>query len=228
MTSAVRPIKQRDFIFARLLLGIVFGGYLKTHVSGSEHLPPPGVAAIIAANHVSALDVFAAGYALARPAYFVAKVEATRYPLLGPLLLAVGAIPSRRDQRDIEVVRRLIAVLELGQLTGLAPEGTRSSDGRLAPYDPGFIWLALRTRAKVVPCAIHGTYQLMPKGAQFPRRGPIWLRFGEAMSFDNESSRPGPERLSELAEAVRQRTRGMLIDLVAETGISNPAVVAGA
>src|SRR3990172_1379685 len=137
-------------------------------------MPPIGTPIIVAANHTSALDVFAGGHAMHRTAHFLTKVEATRIPLFGRYLLALGAIPTQRDDRDTEALRRAMAVLERGGLLGLAPEGTRSRDGRLGEYDPGFVWLATRTGAHVVPCVIHGVYQLMPKGARLPRRGAMW------------------------------------------------------
>jgi 1-acyl-sn-glycerol-3-phosphate acyltransferase len=206
------------------VVGLIFNSYFRVRISGLEHIPPPGVGTILAANHTSAIDVFAVGYAVGRPARFIAKVEATRYPLLGPILLNLGAIPASRDHRDTDVVRQLRATLKDGGLVGLAPEGTRSTDGRLARYDPGFIWLAVRTGAVVVPTAIHGAYQLMPRDARLPRPGPVWIRFGEPMSFAGEQPRPGKDRLTELSGQVRQRTLEMLADLVAETGIASPAL----
>jgi 1-acyl-sn-glycerol-3-phosphate acyltransferase len=218
------PSNPRSYAFAFWLLHLIFDRYLTTHITGQANVPPPGVPTIVTANHTSALDLFAAGHALQRPGYFVAKVEATRIPLFGRFMLSVGAIPARRDERDTAVLRQLIAVLDGGGMTGVAPEGTRSLDGRLKRYDPGFVWLAVRTGATVVPCAIHGTYQLMPKGARFPRRGHVWLRFGEPMSFTRLAGRPSRSQLEAWAEEIRQRTLTMLADLAAESGIPNPAL----
>jgi len=224
VTNAPRPINPRSQALAQWLLRLIFDGYLTTHVSERELLPLPGVPTIIASNHTSALDVFAAGHALGRPSYFVAKIELVQTPIIGPFLASVGAIPARRDERDTDVLRQLLAVLKSGGMIGLAPEGTRSPDGRMAPYDPGFVWLAVRTGSLVVPIAIHGTYHLMPKGARFPRRGEIWLRFGEPMSFLGEGARPKRSRLEELAEVVRRRTLSLLAELAEESGVPNPAV----
>ncbi len=225
--AGVRPIDPRAYACVMAVLRRVFDGYFHTHVSGREHLPAPGTATIVVSNHVSNLDVFAMGHAVAQPGYFVSKVEATRLPLFGRVLLSVGAIPANRDKRDTTVLRQMTAVLAAGHLIGLAPEGTRSPDGTLRAYDPGFIWLALRTGAVVVPAAIHGTHALMPKGARLPRRGDIWVRFGSPMRFENES-RPSREQIAALAEAVRRRTLNLLAELEAESGLPNPALVAPA
>jgi 1-acyl-sn-glycerol-3-phosphate acyltransferase len=219
-----RPVDPRAYRFARLLLRLVFGGYIRTKVSGREHLPPLGTATLVTANHTSSLDVFAAGYAVDRPGHFVAKVEATRIPLFGRLLLACGAIPAARDGRDLAVLRQARAVLEHGELMGIAPEGTRSPDGRLGAYDPGFVWLASRTGATIVPCAIHGAWQLMPKGADYPRPGRLWVRFGPAIVPPSGEAELSREALAGLAGQVRQSTLELLGQLAAETGVPNPAV----
>lgn len=225
--AGVRPIDPRAYACVMAVLRRVFDGYFHTHVSGREHLPAPGTPTIVVSNHVSNLDVFVMGHAVAQPGYFVSKVEATRLPLFGRVLLSVGAIPANRDKRDTTVLRQMTAALTAGHLIGLAPEGTRSPDGTLRAYDPGFIWLALRTGAVVVPAAIHGTHALMPKGARLPRRGDIWVRFGAPMRFANES-RPSREQIAALAEAARRRTLDLLAELEAESGLPNPALAAPA
>ena len=217
------PVNPITLKAAMAVLRPIFGGYIHTHVSGRERLPPAGVPTIVAVNHTSNLDVFATGYAVNRPAHFIAKAEATRVPLFGRFLLSVGAIPANRDQRDTAALRQTLEVLQRGGLFGIAPEGTRSPDGKLSAYDPGFVWLAVRTGALIVPTAIHGAYALWPRGAGFPRRGDLWIRFGEPISPAAEG-RPTRERLEALAEDVRRRTLSLLADLVAETGVPNPAV----
>jgi 1-acyl-sn-glycerol-3-phosphate acyltransferase len=217
----VPTIDRRARRLADGLLRLVFDGYFRTIVSGREHIPPEGVPTIVTANHVSALDVFSAGYAVGRWAYFLAKAEATRMPLFGRFLLAAGAIPARRDGADTAALRTMLEVLKAGHLLGLAPEGTRSPDGTLAPYDPGFLWLAQRAGAVVVPAAIHGTWDLMPKGARFPKRGTIWIRFGPAVNVGGQLTRA---ELADLAAEVRARTLAMLADLAVESGRPNPAV----
>lgn len=229
MSAAVSPVPRDGpaYRLAFALLRVVFEGYFTTHVSGREHVPPAGEPTLLVANHTSGIDVFLAGHALHRPASFLAKVEATRFPLFGRYLLALGAIPTNRDRQDTEALRRMMAALRAGGTAGLAPEGTRSPDGTLRAYDPGFVWLASRTGAAVLPCAIHGAYQLMPKEARLPRRGPLWVRFGPPLSFEAEGRRIPRERMRALADEVRDRTLAMLADLVAETGVPHPAVGAG-
>jgi len=207
-----------------VVLRAVFDGYFRTRVSGREHVPKEGRPAILVANHTSALDVFLVGHALARPGFFLAKAEATRVPVAGWWLRSLGAIPTARDSRDTPALRATLAALRAGGLVGLAPEGTRSRDGRLGRYDPGFAWLAAKTEAAVVPCAIHGAQRLMPKGARLPRRGPLWVRFGAPLAVTEAGGRPSRQALQAVADEVRARTLTLLAELAAESGLPEPAL----
>ena len=161
---ATHPMAYRlAFWFMRQL----FDHYLTTHIAGREHLPPPGVGAILAINHTSALD-YVAGHALGRPGFVGIKREAAYRPLRW-----IGGIPVKRDEQDMTALRSMRAVLAGGHVLGIAPEGTRSRDGRLLPFDPGFVWLALKADVPVIPCAIHGAHVLLPPGRRFPRRGRV-------------------------------------------------------
>ncbi|WP_137022933.1 lysophospholipid acyltransferase family protein, partial [Streptomyces albus] len=63
------------------------------------------------------------------------------------------------------------------------PEGTRSHDGRLYKGRVGVASMALGAGAKVVPCAVVGTFELQPPGRKLPRIGRVTIRFGEPLDF---------------------------------------------
>jgi hypothetical protein len=64
----------------------------------------------------------------------------------------------------------------------------------------------------------------MPKGAQYPRPGRLWVRFGPARDLSGEGRRISRERMQVIADEVRAATLALLTDLARETGVSNPAV----
>jgi 1-acyl-sn-glycerol-3-phosphate acyltransferase len=199
-------------------LRTVFQGYFRTQVVGRENLPPRGIPTIVVVNHASALDVPVMGYAVGREGHFLAKEEATRAPLMGWYLRSVGAIPTRRDGQDTPALRATLEALQSGDLVGLAPEGTRSLDGSLGAYDPGFVWLAARTGAFVVPCAVYGARELMPKGALLPHPGTIRVRIGEPMHVADRGQRLSRAAMEEVARSVRSRTLEMLACMAHEAG----------
>ena len=209
--------------FAFWLLRQIFGRYIKTHVSGMENFPPEGVPTLVIFNHASALD-YAGAHAVGRKGYYAVKREAAEYPLTGRLLQAIGGIPIKRDEQDGPALRAMNAVLKAGNLLGIAPEGTRSRTGRMGVFDPGFVWLAARNKALVVPVAIHGTRELLPTGKLIPRRGEIWAKIGKPISYENEPRRIPRERLAELAAEAREAMLDLLEDLEATSGFLNVAL----
>ena len=75
-------------------------------------------------------------------------------------------------------------MLAEGKLLGIYPEGTRTPDGRLYRGKTGVARLALESGAPVVPCAMVGTFELMPSGKLLPRlRYRPGVRFGKPLDF---------------------------------------------
>jgi len=63
------------------------------------------------------------------------------------------------------------------------PEGTRSKDGWVREFRLGAARLAVEHAVPVVPVALRGTYQAMPRGTSWPAKGrkPVTVRFGRAL-----------------------------------------------
>ncbi len=76
--------------------------------------------------------------------------------MLGYLFSMAQAIPLRRGEADLGALRRGLAALQAGGILAVAPEGTRSSHGRLQPAHPGVTVLALHSGAPLLPMAHYG------------------------------------------------------------------------
>lgn len=153
-------------------------------VDGGEHEPASGPLLIVS-NHVSDLDPLVVGTALRRRVHFMAKVELFRPPLLRWWIRACGGFPVRRGEADRQAFRTARAILEQGGALVMFPEGTRASNLHdLRPPEPGAAWLALRTGAIILPVAVIGTDQVLPRGARRPARGTIRVRIGDAIPVD--------------------------------------------
>jgi 1-acyl-sn-glycerol-3-phosphate acyltransferase len=63
------------------------------------------------------------------------------------------------------------------------PEGARSPDGHQQRFRHGASRLSLEAGVPVVPIAIRGAYQAMPKGRNWPRPGrpPVSIRYGRPL-----------------------------------------------
>jgi 1-acyl-sn-glycerol-3-phosphate acyltransferase len=58
------------------------------------------------------------------------------------------------------------------------PEGTRIDAGVLAKPEPGAGFIAQRCACPVLPVALTGTGECLPRGAKWPRRVPVSVTFG--------------------------------------------------
>jgi 1-acyl-sn-glycerol-3-phosphate acyltransferase len=64
-----------------------------------------------------------------------------------------------------------LAHLARGTPVLLFPEGTRSPDGRLQPFKDGAFRLAIEAGCPVIPIAVTGTFDAMPKSGILIRNG---------------------------------------------------------
>lgn len=165
---------------------------------------------IVVVNHVSWFDVLAVAGHLPGRHRFVAKKELANVPVFGPVLRACGHISIDRDNRgsairSLDLARR---ELEEGAPTVvLFPEGTRSASGELKPFKKGAFMLALQSGAEIVPVALLGTREIMPKGSFLVRTGrTIRVRIGEPIPVTGLTL----EDRDELADRARSAVADLL------------------
>lgn len=168
----------------------------RIRVEGAEHIPDRG-AAVIAANHVSALDGIVLGAVVwwrsHRAPRFLTAAEFFRNPIFGRVLRALGQIPIARGQGDASALGRATAAASRGSVIGIFPEGrvNPSADGPLQPGRTGAARVALATGAPVVPVGIWGTQVRWPrKGLRTSRpfRTAVALSFGAAVILEGDAA----------------------------------------
>jgi 1-acyl-sn-glycerol-3-phosphate acyltransferase len=171
-------------------LGIALKLVFRPWSRGHKNVPRRGPV-ILVSNHLSFADHFFGPLPLPRRVVFLAKAE--YFTGKGVKGLASRAFFSGSGQIPIDrtggeaaerALRSGLRVLAEGKVLGIYPEGTRSPDGRLYKGRTGVARLALESRAPVVPCAMMGTFELLPSGTRRPqmkiRPGAI---FGQPMEF---------------------------------------------
>lgn len=89
---------------------------------------------LVAANHVSWIDIFAIN--AVQPVRFVSKAEAAHWPLIGPLVRGVGTllIERERAQDVVRVIHQMAQCLQQGHHVGVFPEGTTGYGHDLLPF----------------------------------------------------------------------------------------------
>ena len=158
--------------------------WCRLEVTGLEYFPVTG-AVIVASNHLSFIDSVLIPVVAPRRVRFLAKEEyftgtGVKGRVSALFFRFIGAVPVSRDgSRDTLAALSLAqAVLERGEAFGIYPEGTRSRDGRLYRGRTGVAWLALATRAPVLPVALQGTDRVQPIGTRGVRPAKLRVRFG--------------------------------------------------
>jgi 1-acyl-sn-glycerol-3-phosphate acyltransferase len=116
--------------------------------------PPPAGPVLLAANHISWLDILV--MQAARHCRFVSKAEVRHWPLVGTLATGAGTLYIERESRRdaMRVVHKVAESLARGDLVAVFPEGT-TSDGRdLLPFHGNLIQAAISANVPVQPVAL--------------------------------------------------------------------------
>ena len=140
---------------------------------------------IFMSNHLSFLDGPLLFYVIPLPVRVILKKEIFRIPIIGMGMKQVGFVPVDRrgirgGKKSIDLAARLMK--EKGYSFLIFPEGTRSRDGRLQEFRRGGFFLATASESDIIPISVLGTFDLMPKGSFFVKRGKIKVVFHPPVS----------------------------------------------
>jgi 1-acyl-sn-glycerol-3-phosphate acyltransferase len=116
----------------------------------------------------------------------MAKDSLFRNPILRFFLHQVEAFPVRRDASDVKAIREALRRLKRGLPIVVFPEGTRQGSGRETKLQPGIGFLAVKGGVPVIPVHIKGSERVLPPRTKIPKRGPVTIIFGKAMTFSGD------------------------------------------
>ena len=193
----------------------------KIEITG-EHPTDPRHPYVVVSNHQSNADIPVIS-CLPWEMKWVAKAELFGLPLIGWMLRLAGDIPvdrkSRRSRAQVLVsardyLRKRCSVM-------FFPEGTRSRDGGVHRFNDGAFLLAIKEQVPVLPLAIDGTHDALPKHS--------WT-FGRAESIRLRVLPPIPTAglTGADTEALRERVRQAIIAQLAAWRGATPEAVEGA
>ena len=126
-----------------------------------------------------------------------------------------------RGEIDRHALTEMIRRLKAGEAFGLAPEGTRSPDGKLQEGKEGAAYLAARTGAQILPMAVWGHANLIADLKRF-HRPVVHVRAGEPFRLEDDPTLDRRENLerhterimSEIARLMPPELRGHYADKV--------------
>jgi 1-acyl-sn-glycerol-3-phosphate acyltransferase len=177
---------------------------------------PQSGPAIVVVNHINFLEVpmlYTFFYPRQQTSFI--KVETWRNPFLALLANTWNAIPIRRGAADTAAFAAAERELARGSFLLLAPEGTRSGDGRLRRGRPGVVRLAQRMEVPIIPVAHYGgeTFRrnlrrLKRTDFRFRVGRPFYIRRSPEGISRAERQRVADEVMMRLAELLPAAYRG--------------------
>jgi len=167
---------------------------------------------IIVTNHIGSLEVpLLFVHLQPRKLTGLAKVETWDNKFMGWLFDLWGAIPVRRGDADMDAIHKSIQVLKAGGILGVAPEGTRSRDGKLLQAQPGVVLLAQRTGAPILPLAHWGGEQFSHNLRKF-KRTEFHVRVGRPFILDTRGEKVTGEIRQKIADEIMGQVAALMPD----------------
>lgn len=205
-----RSMASVRFVAQRGLLKPLVWSLVRVRVHGAEHARRHDGPFIAIANHSSHLDApLIMGALPRRQARYLAAGAAADYffditwrKWLTTLFFNAFPIERNAERRRTGISRDLLA---LGVPVLIFPEGGRSATGDIGRFKPGPAALASAMDVPVLPIALVGACDAMPRGTSWPKRGrmPVDVVIGEPMI-----ARPG-EPSERFAARLSDRVRAM-------------------
>jgi 1-acyl-sn-glycerol-3-phosphate acyltransferase len=196
-------------VFGRLLYAVLWVlcrtlgvAVLGIRVRFAEPLPPRG-GLLVLSSHQSHLDPLLLGLACDRRLSSLARSSLFHFAPFGAVIAALDAVPIDRNASMVAAMRAVIARLKAGKAVTVFPEGSRTADGRLGEFKPGFALMAKRAGVPIAPVAIVGAYECWPRSRRLPRPGRIRLEFGKVITADEVAALDEPQLFELCVERIR-------------------------
>ena len=144
---------------------------------------------IIYTNHINILEIPII-YTRLQPRRVHGMLLAERWniPVINWALDVSETIPLHRAEADFTSLKAGLRMLEKGDMLVIAPEGTRSHDGRLGPAHPGVVLLALHSRAALIPVAYFGAERWLDNLRRL-KRTDFHMRVGPSFHLDERGEK---------------------------------------
>ncbi len=184
-------------------------------VHGRANIPRHNPNTIVVANHCSHLDMGLVKYALGDYGQGIRALAASDYFFSTPLRRAyfenfTNLLPIERSSTLEEALAAADQALERGETLLIFPEGTRSVDGTIQPFQSGIGYLVDRHDVDVLPLYIDGTYEALPKGQNLPSplARKLEVHIGRCLAAEDlkraAGDQTGRERFQSIADTTRR------------------------
>jgi 1-acyl-sn-glycerol-3-phosphate acyltransferase len=180
---------------------------------------------MIISNHVNFLEApVLYTHLLPREMTALAKIESWDNPFKRFLFNIWNIIPIRRGEADMSAYRASLDALTEGKILIIAPEGTRSFDGKLQIGLPGSAMIAVKSGVTILPVGFWGAENFWDNLKHF-KRSPFHVRVGKPFKINLPSNGLNKENrqdvmnecMYQLASLIPDEYRGVYSDLSKKT-----------
>ncbi|HWG91616.1 MAG TPA: lysophospholipid acyltransferase family protein [Candidatus Thermoplasmatota archaeon] len=175
-------------------LGAALRAAFRIRMNGREHIPKTGPG-IIASNHFSYADHFLTPAKVPRQIFYISKAQHFDHKVQGWLFKQWGVIPLKRGAGDQGAFNQALEILREGNLFGIFPEGTRSTDGKVHKGHTGVIRMALMTGAPIIPVGMTNSDVILPKNKSWPKFKKCVINVGEPWDLSQYKGRENDREL---------------------------------
>lgn len=187
------------------LLRLAWGRRFHFEVQGRERILPAGPYLLVA-NHSSHLDplflLWALPYRIAKRLSFMGHTEYFGSGWKSALAKRLKLVPVDPDEHARSGMRLSAEALRRGMIGMVFPEGERSPNGAQQRFHRGVAVLAREMDVPILPVAICGTYEVLPRGRDQVRPAPVQVRFAPPLRPDPQETEQN--LLARMWTAVRQ------------------------
>ena len=157
---------------------------------------------IFAANHQGMFDIFVMYGYVGQRFKWIMKDTLRKMPLLGKACEQTEHIYVNRSTPQKDLLRRSIALLKKNTSMGIFPEGTRCDNGKLGRFKKGAFVIANMAQKSIIPIAIQGSYDILPKGCRCLHWSPVTLTFHAPIECNGRDAENVDRMMAEAETAI--------------------------
>lgn len=186
-------------LWSRLTLWLFL---LPSHVEGRERLDKRQ-SYIFIANHQGYFDIFLVYARLGHNFKWMMKHYLRKIPFVGLACTCTGQIYVGETRAGMaRTVRQAQETLRSGMSMVIFPEGTRSQDGSLGPFQRGAFTLATEIGLPIVPLTINGSFRVFSRHAHSVTRGPLSLTIHQPITPADRQGVPTKELMQRVRDII--------------------------